>query len=48
MTTALDFPASPSQGQVFNAPNGATYQYQSPVWQLQAGASQSIASALSA
>jgi len=35
---AIDFPASPTDGQVFNAPNGVTYIYSSAytAWQVQA------------
>jgi len=29
---AFDFPASPSEGQIFTPPGGPTYTYQAPVW----------------
>jgi len=29
---AFDFPASPSEGQIFNAPGGPTYVFNTPVW----------------
>jgi hypothetical protein len=29
---AFDFPASPAEGQIFNAPGGPTYVFNSPVW----------------
>ena len=28
----FDFPTSPSEGQIFNAPSGPTYVFQNPVW----------------
>lgn len=35
---AFDFPSAPSNGQVYTAPNGAQFVWQSPVWMQVAGA----------
>ena len=29
---AFDFPSSPSEGQIFNAPGGPSYVFNTPVW----------------
>ena len=34
---AIDFPTSPTTGQLFSAANGVTYQYNGTLWLVQAG-----------
>jgi len=35
---AVNFPSSPTEGQVFNAPNGVNYKFVSGVWVVFSGA----------